>query len=244
MFSRKKAQPESVISARPTESTKSGPSSGSVTGRPSRVRGTAERIRPPDSQIGIAKLLEVYDDYPHVLDSLEITTERLELAEERKHEAEVDRAEALAELKSEKEGRAADAETAKKEKRQAELDVDKKVRGELDPKIKDLQRRLKLVEEERDKTKKELLARTSKMSGWISGMEKLQKERELAEQREVKAAEDKKKVDVKLKEMDVDILDGLRELSKLPVEEEKPAVVSDGTSVRGKTPSIVTNHKQ
>ncbi|KAK8849367.1 hypothetical protein IAR55_004699 [Kwoniella newhampshirensis] len=240
MFSRKK-QPESVKSARPTESSTSGPSS--VTGRPSRVRGTAERARPPDSQIGIARLLEVYDDYPHVLESLELTTQRLELAEERKHEADSQRAEMEAELKKEKEERIAEAETAKKEKKEAELAMDKKVRGELDPKIKDLQRRLKLVEEERDKTKKELLARTSKMSGWISGMEKLQKERELAEQREVKAAEDKKKVDVKLKEMDVSILDGLKELSKLPEEEIKP-VIADGVSIKEKTPSIVTTKKQ
>jgi hypothetical protein len=61
------------------------------------------------------------------------------------------------------------------------------------------------------------------MNRWIVSLEKLSKDRALAEGRERTAAEERKKLDEKLKELDGEILVGMKGWAKK--EEEKIAVV-------------------
>ncbi|ORY21161.1 hypothetical protein BCR39DRAFT_562747 [Naematelia encephala] len=254
---RSKKRPESITSGRPSSTTS--PRSPSVTGssgpgnspRSHHVSATvpmSER-RQPQQHIGLSRLLEVYDEYPNVVAELESTISQLHLAEESQRNANLKRFEVEEELVKEKEGRAKDAENAEKakvaalalfkeEKEKAEQAMDKKVRGELDPKIKALEEKLKTTETEREKWKSESEVRRKKMEGWIESMEKLNKERNDADAREIKAAEERKVVDVKLRELDKTILDGLKEATK-PTE-ETIATKSTATTTAAKSASDPT----
>ena len=182
--------------------------------RPSQTADT--RFRSSDKAIDLKKLLEVYDDYPVVLHSLERTHDALERAEDDARVAEERKDHADEELRVEKEEREKDRKQAEKDKKDAIKRTDEKVRAELDPKIKELQEKLKAMTTDRDTQKKELGELRGKMNGWISGMDKLHKERIAGEEREVKAAEERKKLAEKLKELDEEILDGLRSAHDKP----------------------------
>jgi chromosome segregation ATPase len=182
--------------------------------RPSQTTDT--RFRSSDKAIDLKKLLEVYDDYPVVLNSLERTHDALERAEDDARVAEERKEHADEELRVEKEEREKDRKQAEKDKKDAIKRTDEKVRAELDPKIKELQEKLKAMTTDRDTQKKELGELRGKMNGWISGMDKLHKERIAGEEREVKAAEERKKLAGKLKELDEEILDGLRSAHDKP----------------------------
>jgi hypothetical protein len=67
----------------------------------------------------------------------------------------------------------------------------------------------------------ELKERRAEMSKWIAMMEKIQKDRKGIEEREAKALEDRKKVDKDLKDLDVLLLDGLKEAALAPDERAK-----------------------
>ncbi|OCF31447.1 hypothetical protein I316_06849 [Kwoniella heveanensis BCC8398] len=181
--------------------------------------------------VGIDKLLAVYDEYPQTIQLLEntqVALERAEIdaqaAEDRKHQAEE-------ELKTEKQGRENDRQAAEKAKtaalkkaeedvRTAKRDTEKKVRDELNPKIVELEKKLKAMTTDRDNNKKELGTLRTQMNGWINGMERLHKERIAGDEKERKAAEERKVLAEKLKVLDEEILAGLRKAQEKPKDEE------------------------
>lgn len=174
------------------------------------------RFRSSDKAIDLKKLLQVYDDYPVVLNNLERTHDALERAEEDARVAEERKEQADQDLRIEKEEREEDRKQAEKDQKDAIKRTDKKVRAELDPKIKELEEKLMAMTTDRDTQKKELGDLRTKMNGWISGMDRLHKERIAGEEREVKAAEERKKLADKLKELDDEILEGLRSAHDKP----------------------------
>jgi chromosome segregation ATPase len=188
---------------------------------PGQHRHQPEPRRQPDSQIGIARLLEAYDDYPRVVADLDNAVHKLEIAEEQAHLADTQRDEMEQELMTERDGRKADGIKAKEDLAAAEVAREKKIRGDLEPKIKDLETKLKTVTAEKNKLDQELKERRAEMSKWIAMMEKIQKDRKGIEEREAKALEDRKKVDKDLKDLDVLLLDGLKEAALAPDERAK-----------------------
>jgi chromosome segregation ATPase len=174
------------------------------------------RFRSSDKAIDLKKLLTVYDDYPIVLNNLERTHDALDKAEDDARIAEERKEQADEDLRIEKEEREQERKQAEKDKKDAIKRTDTKVRAELDPKIKDLEEKLRAMTTERDTHKRELGDLRGKMNGWISGMDKLHKERIAGEEREVKAAEDRKKLADKLSELDNEILEGLRNAHDKP----------------------------
>jgi chromosome segregation ATPase len=185
---------------------------------PARPSGSndATRFRSSDRAIDLKKLLEVYDDYPVVLNSLERTHDALDRAEEDARVAEERKEQADEELRVEKEERERERKKAEKDQKEAIKRTDDKVRAELNPKIKDLEEKLKAMTLDRDTQKKDLGELRGKMHGWISGMDRLHKERIAGEEREVKAAEERKKLADKLKALDDEILEGLRNATDKP----------------------------
>jgi chromosome segregation ATPase len=176
--------------------------------RPSTTTDT--RFRSSDKAIDLKKLLAVYDDYPVVISNLERAHDALDRAEDDARVAEERKEQADQDLKVEKEEREAERKQAEKDKKDAIKRTDTKVRAELDPKIKELEEKLRAMTTDRDTHKKELEGLRGKMNGWISGMDRLHKERIAGEEREVKAAEERKKLADKLSELDEEILEGLR----------------------------------
>lgn len=152
------------------------------------------------------------------------------IEKERAEVAEDDKARLEGELREEKAGRKADGITAGKDLKTAEAEREKKIRGVLEPKVKDLEEKLKRVETERDGLKKEVNEKTQGMNKWILAMEKLHKEREAADTKERTAAEERKKLDTKLKELDGEILTGMKGWAKVKedavVDEKKETEVA------------------
>ncbi|WVQ98404.1 hypothetical protein IAU59_005527 [Kwoniella sp. CBS 9459] len=186
--------------------------------------------------VGIDKLLAVYDEYPQTIQILENTQAALERADIDAQAAEDRKVHAEEELKTEKQGRENDQKAAEKAKaaalkkaeedvRTAKRDTEKKVRDELNPKIAELEKKLKAMTMDRDNHKKELGGLRTQMTGWVSGMEKLHKERVAGEERERKATEERKVLADKLKVLDEEILAGLRKAQEKPKEEEEAAAV-------------------
>jgi chromosome segregation ATPase len=155
-----------------------------------------------------------------VLNSLERTHDALDRAEEDARVAEERKEQADEELRIEKEERDRDRKQAEKDQKSAIKRTDEKVRAELDPKIKELEEKLRAMTTDRDTQKRELGDLRGKMNGWISGMDRLHKERIAGEEREVKAAEERRKLADKLKALDDEILEGLRNAH------DKPATVT------------------
>lgn len=172
------------------------------------------RFRSSDKAIDLKKLLEVYDDYPVVLHSLERTTIALQHAEDDIRVAEERKEHADEDLKLEKEEREKERKQAEKDQKDAIKSTDNKVRAELNPKIKALEEKLKAMTTDRDTQKKELGDLRGQMGGWITSMDKLHKERIAGEVKEVKAAEERQKLADKLKTLDDEILVGLKKASE------------------------------
>ena len=182
------------------------------------------------------KLLEVYDDYPVVLHSLERTTAALERAEEDARIADEQREHTEQDLKYEKEEREKDRKQAEKDQKDAVKRRDEKVRAELDPKIKDLEEKLKAMTTDRDTQKKDLGDLRTQMGGWINSMDKLHKERVAGEEKEAKAAEERAKLATKLKTLDDEILQGLKAASeKVEQARPTPSRTESGLTVRTQT---------
>lgn len=180
--------------------------------------------RLPKEAIGINRLLETYDEFAHLTQV--VASQEAELASERNRAEEAEDAKAALEieLRDEREGRKSDGVKAGKDLKAAEVEREKKIRGDLEPKIKDLQERLKKVELERDGLKKEVQEKVVGMNKWIAAMEKLNKSRAEAENRERVAAEERKKLDEKLKELDGEILTGMKGWAKKEGDEDKEVV--------------------
>jgi hypothetical protein len=184
---------------------------------PARASASSDtRFRSSDKAIDLKKLIEVYDDYPIVLNSLERTHDALDRAEDDARVAEERKDQADEELRLEKEEREKERKKAEKDQKDAIKRTDEKVRAELNPKIKDLEDKLKAMTLDRDTQKKDLGELRTKMNGWISGMDKLHKERIAGEEREVKAAEERQKLADKLRALDDEILEGLRSATDKP----------------------------
>lgn len=178
--------------------------------------------------IGLARLLEVYDDYPVVLRSLEAATTASEAASEAAQAATA-RAEGLeTELSSEREGRKADSKRAKDDadlalktaaaqKAAAETARETKVRAELQPKIDDLQRRFAAMKADRDRLRADLEEKRVQYAAWVGQMEGLHARRQEAEERERKAEEDRRALASEMRELDQQITEGLKEAASRPI---------------------------
>lgn len=192
----------------------------------------ASRTRDP---MDIGKLLEIYDDYPLVVRSLQATTDKLDRAEEVARKADARREQVEGELETEKKGRAADKKTAeqerdlalktaKAEKEAAIKATDKKVREELDPRIAELEKKLKEMTTSRDTLQGQLTAWEKKLSGYATQMEKMHKEREAALKQDREAHEKRMTLADKLRTLDEEILESLKLEGKKP---ETPAEIKD-----------------
>ncbi|WVW79175.1 hypothetical protein I302_101141 [Kwoniella bestiolae CBS 10118] len=187
--------------------------------------------------IDLQRLLAVYDDYPNVLRDLESTSLRLEEAEESARVAYSKRDDAEKDLLDERKGRKADndraasekektAREAKKDKADAEKAREEKVRNELNPKIKDLETRLKSVTDERNRLDRELTEKKKQMELWITNLEKLSIERKSGYEKERKAVEERWASEEKTRKLDEDILTGLKKALT-------PSEVNEETKVNG-----------
>jgi uncharacterized protein (DUF3084 family) len=78
-----------------------------------------------------------------VVADLDNAVHKLEIAEEQAHLADTQRDEMEQELMTERDGRKADGIKAKEDLAAAEVAREKKIRGDLEPKIKDLETKLK-----------------------------------------------------------------------------------------------------
>ncbi len=167
----------------------------------------------------LASFLSVYDDYPLVVRTLQVTTDKLDHAEEVARSA-TNRQEALEqELAEEKKGRMRTvrrprkrdlaSKTAERE-RQRIRSTEKKVRDELNPRIADLERQLKEMTASRDAMRMDLDNWKEKLSSWTSRMEGMHKEREAALTRDKEAHEKRIALAEKLSSLDEEILASLR----------------------------------
>jgi chromosome segregation ATPase len=195
---------------------------------------------PTREPIGVEKLVELYDDYPRVLRSLEATLDRAEKAEADVRTTEDERDNLHDELERERAARKSDnrkaiheAEAATKrateEKLAAEKAREDKIRGELQPRIDELSAKLKETTADRDLLRKDLDTMRVQLHSWIEGMERLRKDRQEAEDREKKAAEDRAALMQKTKGFDEQILEGLRLAVKPPHREESTATATART---------------
>jgi chromosome segregation ATPase len=195
---------------------------------------------PTREPIGVEKLVELYDDYPRVLRSLEATLDRAEKAEADVRTTEDERDNLHDELERERAARKSDnrkaiheAEAATKWATEEKLAADKaredKIRGELQPRIDELSAKLKETTADRDLLRKDLDTMRVQLHSWIEGMERLRKDRQEAEDREKKAAEDRAALMQKTKGFDEQILEGLRLAVKPPHREESTATATART---------------
>ena len=177
--------------------------------------------RHPDSQMGLAHLLEVYDQHPGLVSSLEATKASLAEAEEAVVVAEQERDRAHHALREEEEARKRDAEQARRDKDAAVRDKEKAVRGELEPKIASLTTQLKEMTTDRDTWKSDLTEYRQRAGRWADEVEKLGKERRDVEEAERKAAEGRKTIAERLEGLEKGVLEGLRDVAdgkKAPTE--------------------------
>lgn len=200
--------------------------------------GDTTRFRSSDKAIDLKKLLEVYDDYPVVLHSLERTSAALARAEDDARVADEHKEQTDADLKYEKEEREKDRKQAERDQKDAVKKRDEKVRAELNPKIKELEEKLKAMTTDRDTQRKDLGDLRRQMGGWITSMDKLHKERVAGEEKEVKAAEERAKLATKLKTLDDEILQGLKAASE-KAELQRP--VPSRTESRETVTSVATS---
>lgn len=232
--------------SRSSNRSKTTPSVNSSQTTPDRIRSKQpfsavplEQRKNRPAHVPLDKLLEVYDDYPLLVKDYENLSERLRLAEQSEEEANNIRENTQVLLDKERNLREDDRKQAIKDKAQAEKDVDKRVRGELDPKIAALEKKLKEMTADRDATREELKYRTDKLELWTGDLARLHGETNAQAERETKAAEERQKVLEKSKTLHMEILKGLREISERP----EKSVLGPSTTSTDKTkgtPSFVS----
>ena len=187
--------------------------------------------------IGVGRLLEVYDDYPKVVRSLEYQMDRADQATEEARLA-TERAEEQALLATERAEELASLKEELNKVQEAKAKTDKKVKDDLEPEIKELKTKLKSVTEQRDKTQKELDAKRKQLGGWITKVEAMRKNRKEIEEHEQKAAELRTNLASKAEELDDELLEGLRLAEKPALDESKSgtgkSAGSEPTTARSK----------
>ena len=151
--------------------------------------------------VGIQHLLEVYDDYPLVVKERDGALDAISRSEEAAIEAERLRDEMKAALEKEREERAAEVVEAANEKARAEKALEKRVRGELDPQIKELEEELKMMTDGRDKLTSERDGWKAKMEGWLEARDRLDRERKKALNAEKQAEAERQTLDVKMRDL-------------------------------------------
>lgn len=213
MFSKSKSSKAPSTISPPSSSS---PSTDRIRSRQPFSAVPLEQRKQRPSHVPLDALLEVYDDYPLLVKDYENQSERLRLVEKDSDEANTKREETQALLDQERHGRAEDANIAKVTKAQAEKDVEKRVRGELDPKIAELEKKLREMTKDRDEIKAELKYRTNKLESWTGDLARLHGETNSQMEREIKAAEDRRLVLEKSKKLHMEILSGLRDISERP----------------------------
>ena len=179
--------------------------------------------RHPDSQMGLAHLLEVYDQHPGLVATLDATKASLAEAEEAVVVAERDRDQALHSYSAEQEARKRDAEQARKDKASALQERESKIRGELQPQIDTLTAQLREMTADRDTLRTELSDYRTRAGKWADEVERLGKERRDVEEAERKAAEGRKTIAERLEGLEKGVLEGLRDVAegkKVPTEKK------------------------
>ena len=167
----------------------------------------------PHVSVGIAELLAAYDDYPRLVRERDAARAKVEGALESAREAEDGRDDLVLQLEKEKAGRENDASRAVEHCKEAEKTVDKNVRAELDPKIKELQKQVADLTKDRSRLTDEVATLRRQMGGWISSLDRLRRERSDAATAEKKAEEQRMTLNTKLRDLDEEILQGLRKAS-------------------------------
>ena len=197
-------------------------SSSSPNNMPDRIRSRQpfsavplEQRRQGQSHVPLDALLKVYDDYPSLVKDLETATEQLRLADEDLENAQRTASETQHLLDTEKEGREADGKAGKEALRLAEIAREKKIRDDLEPKIAELERKLKQTTGERDEARVEIRERKEEAEGWVGALEKLHKDSEDQIEREERAVEERKKVVERSREVNLEILEGLRNAGRV-----------------------------
>lgn len=175
-----------------------------------------EERRRAAPHVPLDQLLKVYDDYPLLVKDYEGLAERYNLAEKEAEQVNIAKEELQVQLDREKEKREDDRIRAREAKEEAERTMNKKVRDELNPKIAELERKLKEMTLERDNYKEELRMRTTKMDGWVGQLARLHGESAQQAEKEAKAAEERLSVLEKSRKLNLEILQGLRDISANP----------------------------
>jgi chromosome segregation ATPase len=170
--------------------------------------------RHPDSQMGLAHLLEVYDQHPGLVANLDATRASLAEAEEAVVVAEQDRDRALSALRQEEEARKRDSEQARKDKDSALKERESNIRGELQPRIDTLTAQLKEMTLDRDTLRAELGDYRKRAGKWADEVERLGKERRDVEEAERKAAEGRRTIAERLEGLEKGVLEGLRDVAE------------------------------
>ncbi len=189
--------------------------------------------------IGIARLLEVYDDYPLVVQERDTAQDTLAQNEEELIEARRQRNEIEMELEKVRETAKSDAETARVEKAQAEKDVEERVRGEGDKKYSDMEKeknkriselelKLRNMTSERDSLRTERQGWRTRMSEWLENRDKLDEERRKAVEAETQREVERAALDVKMR----DLVKGIVEIVN------KPATTTTNNSLKPSSASI------
>ena len=178
--------------------------------------------------VGIQELLATYDDYPRLVKERDTARSKVEGAIEATREAQERRDHLTLDLEKEKAGRSNDAARALQEKNDAERAKDKAVRAELNPRITSLQGRVNDLTRERSKLTDEVATLRRQMGGWISSLERLHKERSDAATAEKKAEESRMALNDKLRDLDAQILEGLRLASKVEPKVDAKTDLNEG----------------
>ena len=168
--------------------------------------------------IGIAKLLEAYDDYPHVVAARDKALLAARQAEEQMLDALDQRRDMERRMKE-----------LLKEHKASEKALEERVRAELNAKINELELQVDTVLAERDEEvdnlnaemdrqvdeltverdglKKDKERQRAKMVGWVEARERFDKERE-------KAAVERTALDTRMRELEKEITDDLKVSTK------------------------------
>jgi uncharacterized protein (DUF3084 family) len=164
--------------------------------------------------MGLAHLLEVYDQHPGLVANLDATRASLAEAEEAVVVAEQDRDRALSALRQEEEARKRDSEQARKDKDSALKERESNIRGELQPRIDTLTAQLKEMTLDRDTLRAELGDYRKRAGKWADEVERLGKERRDVEEAERKAAEGRRTIAERLEGLEKGVLEGLRDVAE------------------------------
>lgn len=230
IFKSKSSSSKQVPSSPTASSGSNNPATDRIRSRQPFSAVPLEQRRQGQSHVPLDALLKAYDDYPGLVKDLENTTEQLHITSDEAAAAHQRIAQLEKLLQAEKDGRAQDKLDAEERKRLAEKETDRRVRAELDPKIADLEKRLKETTAQRDEARTEIKERKEEGERWVSALEKMHAESVAQSEREDKVAEERRAMASKGRELQLEILDGLRGASRVA---KKEAVKGNGVAGEG-----------